>query len=689
MKTYLIDNRKGTGLGRLWGVAAVMLPCLMAVTGCVKDPDESNLYTFTGETITDYLKNRPEQYSSFTYILERVQMEQLLSSYGQYTCFAPTNDAVAAYVDSLYNDENNVALPHNGMTENSLAGLTDSLCMDIAKFHLSNSYVSTVDMSKGITISMMLSRTISAAIDPTTGSTMLNAASSIISKDNETTNGYVHGIDKVIPRSQRTMAEEMKMHKEYTIFYEALKATGLDEELMQTEKKGDLGIATQESGWWTPTTCKIGYTIFAETDDVLRENDINSLEDLYQHAIDVYGDCAETDGGWYDWMRRQGIEVSTERDFTNPYNVLNLWCRYHILNAAIPREYLIIDRHYTHELGSECYEYYETLLPKTLMKIWQVQGKLYINRYQTNNTLTNEVEGFGDIHVVEEEGVTLGSGATLLPINGYIHPVNGLLEYTAFVPRKVLNERMRFDIMSCIPELMTNELRWMSKAEAQNRNGGKSTSRARLSSKYCDNIRIYNTTTKLDYNFYDTGDYLLYQGDALRGNGVYDLAVKLPPVPSGNYELRICYPSVTDHGGMMQFYLGTSSEIADMQAVDIPIDLRLDFAEAPSIRWTFPRQEEDKGVATDEALKARGFMRGPLTYDCKGGTINARWGADGDTYHLTMRRIIISQPFEQKDYWLRVKSVLPDNTSGIFQVDYVEFAPTTVTGNTQYSEDMF
>ncbi len=689
MKTYLIDNRKGAGLVRLWGVVAVMLSCLMAVTSCVKDPDESNLYTFTGETITDYLKNRPEQYSSFTYILERVQMEQLLASYGQYTCFAPTNDAVAAYIDSLYNDMENIELPHNGMTENSLAGLTDSLCMDIAKFHLSNSYVSTIDMSKGITVSMMLERTISAALDPATGNTMLNEASTIISKDNETINGYIHGIDKVIPRSQKPIAEELMLHKEYNIFYEALKATGLNEELTQTEKKGDLGTAVPENGWWIPTTCKIGYTIFAEPDDVFERNGIKSFEDLYQHAVDVYGDCADADNGWYDWMKLQEVEVSVDRDYTNPYNVLNLWCRYHILNAAIPREYLIIDRHYAHEFGAECYEYYETILPKTLLKIWQVQGKLYINRYQTNNTLTNEVEGYGDIHVVEEEGITLANKPTLLPVNGYIHPINDLLEYTDFVPRKVLNERMRIDLISTLPEMLTNGFRWMSKAEAQNKNGGKTTSRARLSSKYCDNIRFYNTTTKFDYNFWDTGDYLHYQADAMRGNGVYDFAIKLPPVPAGEYELRIAYPCV-GHGGMMQYYLGTSSEIADMQAIDIPLDLRLSFHNAPSIRWTYAKHEPDLGLASDVALRARGFMRGPMSYGFNDAeSNNARFGNEAHTNALTMRRIITSQRFEQKDYWLRVKSVLPENTSGIFTLDYVEFAPTTVTDNDMYLEDMF
>lgn len=664
-----------------------LLLMLASITSCVKDPDGENLYTFTDQTISDYL-NEHAEYSDFNYIIKRADLDQLMSSYGQYTCFAPTNEAVQKYIDSLYNDDTNRIFKHNGMTENSLEGLSDSLCEDIAKYHLSNSYLSTIDMSGGISVTTMLTRTITSGTD-TLGRTVLNTTSAIIEKDVQLSNGYFHGVNQVIPRSNRTMGDELKMHLDmFSIFNEALQITGLADSLMEKEKTTSLGTAPTESGWWIPTTCKIGYTLFAETDEVFKKAGINSFEDLVAYVNNVYGNCADKSEGWYDYMKDRGLEVSTKSDYTNPYNALNLFVRYHILKYSIPYDYLIIDQHYTHDLGSECYEYYETMLPKTLLKIWQKSRHLCINRYETYNTLTNEVEGFGDIHTVEKSGILLGKEASLQPINGYIHPIYGVLVYDSDVPKKVLNERMRFDILSCLPEMMSNGIRWMSKAEAVVMNGGKSTSRARLSSKYCDNIRMYNTTTKLDYNFHDTGDFLLYQGDALRGNGVYDLAVKLPPVPAGEYELRICYPSVTDHGGMMQFYLGTSPEIADMQAVDIPIDLRLNFAEAPSIRWTDPKEEDDLGIATDQALRARGFMRGPISYQAK-GTINARWGQTGNTYNLAMRRIIVKQRFKQEDYWLRVKSVLPDNTTGIFQIDYIEFAPPYIYDNPEYVEDMY
>ena len=49
----------------------VMMPVLLCI-GCTEHIDESNLYTFTGETIEDFLVNRDDQYSNFNYILSRI-----------------------------------------------------------------------------------------------------------------------------------------------------------------------------------------------------------------------------------------------------------------------------------------------------------------------------------------------------------------------------------------------------------------------------------------------------------------------------------------------------------------------------------------------------------------------------------------------------------------------------------------
>ena len=178
-----------------------MLAIMVALGACNKEPDESNLYTFTGETIETFIQ-KDSDLTSFNYILTRVGLDRMMASYGQYTCYAPSNEGVALYIDSLYNDPE-ASIPHNGMTANSLEGLNDSLCNDIARYHLTNGLYSIIEMGgSGATITTMLGRPISSKVD-SLGRTVLNNVSTIISEDNEVTNGLVHKLNRVVPRSSR------------------------------------------------------------------------------------------------------------------------------------------------------------------------------------------------------------------------------------------------------------------------------------------------------------------------------------------------------------------------------------------------------------------------------------------------------------------------------------------------------
>ena len=76
---------------------------LIALTGCNPEPDESDLYTATGETAADYI-GRKAELTSFNYILTRVGLNRNLSAWGEYTCFVPTNDAVTAYIMTVAPD---------------------------------------------------------------------------------------------------------------------------------------------------------------------------------------------------------------------------------------------------------------------------------------------------------------------------------------------------------------------------------------------------------------------------------------------------------------------------------------------------------------------------------------------------------------------------------------------------------
>lgn len=725
-------KKKVNGLTRLFGMAACagLMVCTVA---CNPEPDESDLFTSTGETAADYIKRKPEL-SSFQYILNRVGLDRNLASWGQYTCFAPTNEAISEYIDQLYNDEETL-LPHNGMTEPSLEGLTDSLCRDIASFHLCfNVVYNTINMGgSGMTINTILGRpiTTSGAVD-SIGRVTLNKTAVIIEPDSLVINGVVHVIDHVVPRSNRIVIEDLERIPEFSIFAEALKLTGLADSLLKRQKDVEYpdpasydhqDTDNAKSQLFAPTSCKIMYTIFAEPNDVLAKNGINSIEDLIDYANRVYAN-ADT---WYQYPAEKGISISTGDDYTNRFNTLNMFMAYHLLYAGMPEDQLVYEYHsdntyWNYVNGATPYDYYETMLPHTLLKIWQPYGNvkstssaraksLYINRWVQNNTLTDEVGTMGSsaMHPVLRQGVKIRRSIddpadehlNHSSINGYIHKIEDMLVYDADVPNGVLNERMRFDTTTFLVEFINNGYRMATNGEVSGWNGGGSGSRIAFpqfedGTTFFDNVVSYTMENRLRYNV--IGAYNAWQSNTFQGWGNYDLAVKLPPLPTKTYEFRIFYTPM-NHGGMMQFYMGTSSNRGSMIPCDIPLDVRVPIGD-PRIAWVNYTEEDDQGMATDAAMRNHGYMRGLYSYADHAERNDVGNGSVGDnvdrnqrytnTGNNSLRKIMGRYTIKQsEDRWFRIKNVISDESDLKWQLDYVEFVPVNVVDNGTYSEDWY
>ena len=84
--------------------------CAMGVfSACTETIDSSSRYVFKDITITEYLQKHG-QYSEYVNLLSKTPVSriskttliQLLSARGNYTVFAPTNDAIQLYLDTLW-----------------------------------------------------------------------------------------------------------------------------------------------------------------------------------------------------------------------------------------------------------------------------------------------------------------------------------------------------------------------------------------------------------------------------------------------------------------------------------------------------------------------------------------------------------------------------------------------------------
>ena len=704
-------------------ISILLFACIsiLSFNACKEDIDESNLYTFTGETIEDYLANRSDRFSSFNYILTRIGYDNILSAYGTYTCFAPDNDAIKQYIDSLYNDETQANdNPHNGMTAPGIEGLTDSLCKDIALFHLLSTEWRSIDMNGDKTIPTMLGRDINTALDSVSATVVLNRETMIRTDamDVDLENGILHEINHVITRSNRLVSGELADMPGLTIFTDALVQTGLADSLTNQVRYDFESKNSGEDAYW-PEECKMGYTIFAETDEVLNALGINTWQDLAKYAIEQYEHCAEakdpdTRVGWYDYYRNNNIKVSTGTDYKNPNNALSMFMRYHIVKYKVAYDKLVY-HHDSKAGGSDNtnakatrVEYYETMLPYTLLKVTERSSKRYINRWVSNSSLTNKVERLGTdnpnpISFEKFAGIEILRD-NKQALNGYIHPINDVLVYNWDVPNGALNERMRFDFASLFGEMMSNGFRHVNSSVIKAWNGGKTASigdEIRIPSGFFENVVMYSPeTTRLTYGPMQGSSWYNYQKDEFRCFKQFDFAMRLPPVPDGTYELRIGYTAERKRG-MLQFYLGTSSKQIDMKALDIPLDMRVmpgsypvsqDLTEDTPCPYTGqvtlkenwsngdPDLTSDKGVKSDANMRNLGYMRGPLAYTGEKGY--ARYATKD------MRRILVRNRFLQGEYWLRFKSVLKFDDSE-FHMDYIEFCPANVYNNATYAEDMY
>ena len=152
---------------------------------CSDEPDLDNYYTFTGEMVSDYLSSRPETYSEFTAILKKSGMYGMMATYGTYTCFAPTNDAINSY------------LRMHGL--NSVEQLTKAECDTISWNHIIQETYFTTDLSDGnISTPNMNNRflTFSCDSDALTGGNVMyyiNMSSRMIVRDDSVENGVVQG----------------------------------------------------------------------------------------------------------------------------------------------------------------------------------------------------------------------------------------------------------------------------------------------------------------------------------------------------------------------------------------------------------------------------------------------------------------------------------------------------------------
>jgi len=372
----------------LFGFVALWL-----LVACQEKVDVSNRYVFTMKTVMSYLE-KYDQYSEYVKLLKKTPVSkmsettlaQLLSARGHYTVFAPTNDAIQDYLDSLYTK--------GLISEPSWDGFGDEHIRDsIEKVLVYNSIIDggddntyavsefPVKQDAEIPTPNMYDRRLTVH-QPAMGEQYLinNIQMDERNFDIMVINGVIHAMKQVVAPSNITLGlwlADMINGKQgkYLVTAKLINAIGLLDSLKQWEdmtyrdlyERGEIPTVHDEAVnsnnvFHTPQHRYYGYTLFAETDSVwesllgktAREISVQDVVD-YLVANNIYPDAVNN------------------TDYENENNLLNRFVTYHLLPERLATDRMVM--HWTElgynkstkDLGAAMSEFYTTMGKRRLM----------------------------------------------------------------------------------------------------------------------------------------------------------------------------------------------------------------------------------------------------------------------------------------------------------------------------------
>ena len=631
-------------------LAGFVCCCVTAtLTSCVDNDDiPENYYSSTKLTAAEFLQENSDQFSEFIGILKRTPYFSMLATYGQYTLFAPNNEGIERYLKRM-------GYPN-------IDGIPNETCDTIARTHIiKKGAFFTTDIDEGALPELNMDDSyivLSSDSDVANHNALvyyINKNARMVDYNDSVTNGVVHVLNNVITSSSLLLADKIAEDSTLTIFSQALQLTGmcdsltryLDETYYCSEDSVHTGVmvrCTSGSALYTrsfwPEKRYFKYTAFVEPDSIYRAHGINNLDDLKAYAKRIYDATYPEDAGQFD------------DDFKNRKNPLNRFVSYHLL----PRIGQYNSWVQSGELREHCWytslsdpeEFYETMCPGTIMRFAGPPAGLFINRKGLQNNIT--VRGVKVLSPSESGSIDQNA------LNGVYHYLDDILAYTTEVRDKVLNCRIRIDATVLSPDFM-------------NCNG-----RGRYGEDILTGFKNqYITDWKVSPETYvgvhsDVGYWNSYCANAVCISGVFDVAFKLPPVPSGTYEVRLGY-TVGEERGVVQVYLNN-------EPCGIPVDLRV-YGPDPNIGWVEDTDDPEENTANDKAMHNRGYMKGMDSY--------RPWDADnplrGNNWNL--RRVLTTQYLTpEKTYYLRFRQVL-DDPDRYWSFDYIELCPKSIYGSPQ------
>jgi uncharacterized surface protein with fasciclin (FAS1) repeats len=264
------------------GAALVVITicCIISLSRCKKI--EIQTATTSDLNIYPFLQANGDQFSEWAKIVEKSGYAGYLTAYGTYTMFAPTNDAVKAYLAEV--------------SKTSVDNFTEAEAKSLVTFHLIQDTLPTNTFKDGKlpTITMYGQYLVVGVTNISGVSSFLINRQGIITQGNiYTGNGYIHAIDHVLKPASKSSAQVISDNANFSIFKQALVATGYYDSL-------DI-IST--------ATPKRFFTVLAETNKALADSGFTTYTALFNR-------------------------LSNTKNPKDPLDSLHIYVAYHILPEA-------------------------------------------------------------------------------------------------------------------------------------------------------------------------------------------------------------------------------------------------------------------------------------------------------------------------------------------------------------------
>ena len=210
--------------------------------------------TTTDVNIYGYLKKNPELFSEFVKILDRTGYDGFLDAYGAYTLFAPTNDAVKAYLQAA--------------GKSSVDDMDTAQLKNLVRLHVIEDTITTNAFKDGkLPLVTLYGQYLLTGVSNQEGVSRytINRQAAVTQSNIMAGNGVIQVIDHVLIPATLTLAKMIEQNKDFSIFTQALKETGYYDGLNTNIIVGNT---------------KFFITVFAETNKALQDSGINSYQAL-------------------------------------------------------------------------------------------------------------------------------------------------------------------------------------------------------------------------------------------------------------------------------------------------------------------------------------------------------------------------------------------------------------------------